>query len=275
MNSQRRRRASAPNRLRPAAKTPPPSFLARINDFLARTHNIPLWVLAGSLAAASIPFSWSFFNSYPEQRAYFDQESVRFHQALAAGDDVLHILDQLKAAFVSGQAVGLNYKQTFGGKSVGDALDHSQLEQGEALSHTAQSRFAVAAAVASADFPDASLNAAATAMRGDMQAQQKKMENFAALYAAALRSDQPAISAAIKQLRADDDQSEAINEALLQRWGHFSREADRFHAETAIEVDKARTQIWLFYIHQALAWLAGLYVIGFAIVGLRAFRRSR
>jgi hypothetical protein len=33
-----------------------------------------------------------------------------------------------------------------------------------------------------------------------MQAEQKKMENFAALYAAALRPDAPAISAAIKQI---------------------------------------------------------------------------
>jgi hypothetical protein len=274
MKFQRRRR-SAPPKVPPGGKTAPPSFLTRVNQFLERTQKLPLWVLAGTLAAASVPFAWSFFNSYPEQRAYFEQQSVRFDRALAAGDDVLHIMDQLTTALASARAVVRNYQETFGGKSVGDALDRPSLEQGAALSHTAQSRFAVAAAaIASADFPDAALNAATTAMRGDIQAQQKKMKNFNALYAAALRPDPPAISAAIKQIRTDNDDTDAVKEALLDRWQHFSQEADRFHAEAEIEVERASRQIWLFYLHEALAWVAALYVIGFAIIGFRAFRRS-
>jgi hypothetical protein len=199
MSSRRRnRRPSAPIKLRPGTKPSPPSFLARLNGFLAGTQKLPLWTLAGSLALACIPFAWSFFGNYAEQRAYCDQQSVNFHRAQAAGDDVLHTIDLLEAAFASARAVVANYEAVFPGKSVGDARDRPLLEGGEALIRTAQDSISVAeAALASAEFPDASLNAATTAMRRDLEAQQQKMEIFATLYAAALRSDAPAISAAV------------------------------------------------------------------------------
>ena len=276
MKPQRRRRRSASDRCGGPAKTASPSFLTHVNDFLARTQKLPFWVLAGILAAASIRFAWSFFNSYPEQGAYFDQQSVRFHSALAAGNDVLHIMDELEAAFASAKDVDVNYTETFGGKWVGQPLDRRLLEQGERLSHTAQSRFGVlAAAIASADFPDASLNAATGAMRGDIQTQELTMGHFVALYNAALGSDAPAISSAVKQIRADKDQIAAVKEALFDRMEHFMREGNRFHAETEIEIEEATRQIRLFYLHKALAWLAAAYVIAFLVAVLFEYARYR
>ena len=232
--------------------------------------------MAGTLFLASIPFAWSFFGNYAEQRAYFDEESVKFHHAQAAGDDVLHTHDVLQTAFASVRAVVANYQQIFSGKSVGDTLDRALLEEGQALIRTAEDRIGVAeAAIASAAFTDAALNAATAAMRADMQAQEKKMKIFVALYSAALRSDAAAISAAVKQVRADNDQTNAVKEALFDRWDHFSRAATRFHEETEIEVQKATRQIQWFYIHKTLAWASVLYVTGFLIVGFRALRKNR
>jgi hypothetical protein len=243
---------SSNRRHRRPPRLPPPSFLTRVNEFLTRKNKLPLWAMAGSLAVAALVFAWSFLNSYPEQRAHFDQASVRFHEALAAGDHALHVMDQLAAAFAAARAAAHNYQQTFGGKSVGDTLDRVALEQGANLSKTAQSRFGVAAAaVTSAQLPDAALNSATTAMRADLETQQKKMEHFSALYMVALGSDTPAISAAIKQVRADNDESDAVNEALVARLQHFFGEANRFHAQTGIEVKQATQEIQLFYLREA------------------------
>ena len=57
----------------------------------------------------------------------------------------------------------------------------------------------------------------------------------------------------MNQVRADNDQTNAVNEALFDRWDHFSREATRFHEETEIEVQKATRQIPWFYIHKTLS----------------------
>jgi hypothetical protein len=258
-------------RNRPSRSPPKPPTLRRletqINAFIEKRWKLPLWILASSLFVYCVSFAATFFYNAPEHVANFDQKSLAFHGDVAANEKLLHITDVLNSAFASVRSVLYNYKAIFQGKNVGDPLDRLRLEQGQDLIRTAQNRISVAeAALSTASFPDAALNNATKALLPDLQNQRNRVDIMSRLYAAALQSDNPSISAAIADLRKDNEQADAIGEAVINRLDNFFQERDRFYEQNKIDISKSTSQYLLFAIYGVLAWAAVIYSAVFIVV---------
>jgi len=197
---------------------------------------------------------------------------VIFHRAEAASNDLLHIIDVLNDEAASVNSVIANYNTILYHRSVGDPLDRHTLEQGQDLIRIALHRISVAeAAVSSADFPDATLNAEATAQREGLQYQQTKMEVMGRLYTAVLHSDGPSVSAALAELSNVDKGADAAREGAITKLSHFIQEGNRFYDRFVIDIGKFNEERRLFLIHQVAAWGAAIYSALFVTVVLYVF----
>jgi hypothetical protein len=261
--------------LKPSPKPEARSALERINDLIESLQKQPLWGYAGWLFLLCVPFAAIFFYNAPDWRANFDQQGVVFHRAEAAGNDLNHITHVVGVALVSPRSAVINYDAIFPGKNVGDPLDQQKLVQGQNLIRTSLSQIDVAkAALSTADFPDATLNTYSKSLVQDLQNQQTRMENMGRLYAAALKSDGPSISAALVDVRTDNGHADAVGEAALDDLAHFRQEGDRFYEQTEIDVRKFTEKIILFYLYEALAWGAAIYSALFLMLVLYALAKQ-